>query len=94
MDIRYQKKLFMHKVQMMMLKILIIFGAPAGIAFAVGNWLDKTYFEKPNGSLLALGVAFILSWSIIITTYSKLEKERIELETKEEEEEEKTKQQK
>ncbi len=88
MSVKRQKQDFMHRMHMMMFKILLIFGIPAGIAYGVGQWLDGKYFEGRNGSMLALGVAFVLSWSITLYLYSKLEKERREIELKEEEERE------
>lgn len=74
---------FQHKTFVLMFRILVIFGAPAAIAFFVGRHFDTTYDIRPYGSLAVLAVAFVFSWFLIFRMYMKLEKERKEIEAME-----------
>lgn len=89
MSLKQEKQDFMHRMHMMMIKVLFIFGIPAGIAFFIGQWLDARFFDgSRKGSLLALMVSFVLSWLITLRMYSQIEKERLSLDAREAEERE------
>ncbi len=70
-----------------MFKILIVFGVPAAIAFFAGRWADQTYDMRPYGSLIALGIAFVVSWAITIRIYIKLDRAYKALNKQEQEQE-------
>ncbi len=64
-----------HKTFKLMLRVLIIFGIPAIIAYFAGNHLDSTYNMRPYGSLIAIMVALTISWIITFRMYVKLNRE-------------------
>lgn len=80
MTIEERKAKLMKKVYRLMFAILLIFGIPAVPAFFVGRWLDTTYDMRPTGSVLALIVAAIISWTIMIRLYKKIRNELKEIE--------------
>jgi len=67
-----------------MFRILLIFGIPALVAYFLGGWIDTTYHMKPYGTLAVLGVAFVLSWTLTIRMYFKIDKAFRELRQKQE----------
>lgn len=75
MTIEERKRKLMHKTYKMMFGILLIFGIPAVPAFFAGRWLDTTYDIRPNGSILMIVVAAVISWTIMIRLYKKLRAE-------------------
>lgn len=68
------------KTFLMMFRILLFFAIPAIAAFFAGRYIDITYDMRPYGSLMALGIAFILSWTLIIRMYLGVNNEYKELE--------------
>jgi len=75
-----------HKTFMLMIKVAFIFGVPAALAFFVGRLLDNAYDIRPNGTLVALAVSFVLSWIITIVVYRKMSRAFKDLERRESEE--------
>lgn len=87
MDTEAQREHLMSKSFKMMFLILVIFGVPALLAYFVGNWADKTFDMRPIGSVLALLASAVVSWTILIRIYIKLDREFKELRKREEAEE-------
>lgn len=77
-----------HKAFMQMLYIALIFAIPAAIAFFVGNYFDKIHDSGRQYKLIALAISFVLSWTITIFQYRKIDKEFKEIERKMKEEKE------
>lgn len=75
-----RKQELWHRTFLMMLKILIVFGLPAVIAYFVGGWLDLRYGIEPYGTVGVLFSAFILSWAVVLRMYFKLSEEYKKLE--------------
>lgn len=75
MTIEERKAQLMKKTYRMMFAILLIFGIPAIPAFFAGRWLDQTYNMRPVGSVIALIVAAIISWTIMIRVYLNIRAE-------------------
>jgi len=71
-----------HKSFLLMFRILVIFGIPAVLAYFSGLWLDTRFDMRPYGSLMALGVAVVCSWTITIRMYLRIDKEFRELRKK------------
>lgn len=82
-DLLDQKKSLERRTYQLMFKILIIFGAPAAIAFFLGQWIDARFQLDQLGSMAALLCSFVFSWIITIRLYLMLEKERKEIEAQE-----------
>jgi len=81
-DLDQQQEILRHKTFLLMFRILLVFGIPAALAYFAGSWLDKTYDMRPYGSLIALGVALVISWTITIRIYLTVDKEFRELRKK------------
>ncbi|EKD67300.1 MAG: hypothetical protein ACD_48C00486G0001 [uncultured bacterium] len=81
-ELDQQQEVLRHKTFLLMFRILLIFGIPAVLAYFAGGWLDKSYDMRPYGSLMALGVAIVTSWTITIRIYLKVDKEFRELRKK------------
>ena len=77
-----------HKAFMQMIYIAFIFAIPAGIAFFVGNYFDNLHDSGRQFKLIALPIAFVLSWVITIFQYRRIDKEFKEVERKIKEEKE------
>ena len=78
----------MSKTFQSMIRVAIIFALPAIAAYNIGGWIDEKWNSKPIGSLIVLGIAFVLSWTIVIRMYLKMDKsyrESIQDEEKEDE---------
>lgn len=88
MDLQERKSRIMRKTYAAMFMILVIFGIPAILAYFVGAWLDTTYSIRPMGSVAAIVVAAIVSWTILIRIYLKLSREIRKIEKEEAELEE------
>ncbi len=71
-----KREAFQHKTFVLMLRILFIFGIPAVSGYFLGKYLDTRFNMRPLGSVLTLVFTFILSWTLVIRMYLKLEKER------------------
>ncbi len=71
-----KREAFRHKTFVLMLRLLFIFGIPAAAGYFIGNYLDVRFNMRPFGSVLTLIATFILSWTLVIRMYLKLEKER------------------
>jgi hypothetical protein len=78
-----------HKAFMQMIYIAFIFAVPAAIAFFVGNYFDNIHESGRQFKLIALPIAFVLSWIITIFQYRRIDKEFKEVEQKMIEEKEK-----
>jgi len=87
MSLSDKREALHQKTFLMMFRVLFYFGIPAAGAFFLGRYLDENYINKPFGSLLALGLAFILSWTLVIRLYFSINKEYKDLEALEAEEE-------
>lgn len=61
-----------HRTFIMMIQILVIFGVPAIGSYFAGAYLDTTFDMRPFGSLIAIGVALIISWVITIRLYQNI----------------------
>lgn len=55
-----------------MLYVVGYLAIPAGIGAWVGTWLDQRYDSGHRFALLALFLAFILSWTMIILEYKRM----------------------
>lgn len=78
-----------HKTFILMLKIAILFGIPAAVAFFAGRALDSAYDMRPKGTLICLGVSFIFSWIIVIREYKKISQQFKQIDREEQAEKEK-----
>ena len=69
----------------MMFRVLVYLLVPALIGVFIGKRLDANVGTDKQWSLICLGLAFILSWTLIIIDYKRLHKEITELEREERE---------
>jgi hypothetical protein len=84
MSLEAEKEALMQRTFMLMFRILLVFGLPAFLAYHIGGFIDgKFALEKPYGTLVCLGVAFVSSWVMVFRIYFSLEKEYKALEAKE-----------
>lgn len=67
----------------MMFRVLAYLLLPALAGVGVGKWLDMRFATEKMWSLILLGIAFILSWTLIILDYRKLHHEITALEKEE-----------
>lgn len=49
---------------------LFVFLIPAGMALLIGRWLDNGWQDSKIKTIICLGVAFIISWLIILKRYA------------------------
>lgn len=49
---------------------LFVFLIPAGMALLIGRWLDNGWQDSKIKTIICLGVAFIISWLIILRRYA------------------------
>ena len=69
------KEIYRNKAFSMMLEIGVIIAIPAVVAFFVGKHFDgQTSGNDKIYTLISLGVAFVLSWTIIIYKYIRFDK--------------------
>ena len=74
-DIRKRKEALTHKTFVMAVQVIFVFGIPAFGGLFLGNWLNANTSLAPNGRVITLSIAFVLSWTIIIFMYRKLAKQ-------------------
>lgn len=55
-----------------MLYVVGYLAIPAGIGAWIGTWLDARYNSGHRFAMLALFLAFILSWTMIIMEYKRM----------------------
>lgn len=79
-DLKLKQENLRHKAFMQMIYIAFIFAIPAAIAFFVGNYFDNMYDSGRQFKLIALSIAFVISWLITIFQYKKLDKQFKEME--------------
>ena len=74
-ELNDKKEIYRNKAFSMMLEIGVIIAIPAIVAFFVGKHFDGRASENDQVyTLIALGIAFILSWTIIIYKYIRFDK--------------------
>lgn len=71
------------RIWMLMLRLIFIFGIPAGIGFFLGKYLDERFSIRPKATVAVLTFTFILSWVITVFEYNKLTKKLKDLDEKE-----------
>ncbi len=74
---RYRQKAFF-----MMLEVGVILAVPAFLALFLGKYLDKNNQTGNAITLILLGLAFVLSWVIIIRKYIKFNRKIKEIDKK------------
>lgn len=82
-SIRKKKEQLGHTSFIMALQLIIVFGLPVVVALLVGKWLNDTTSIAPYGTILTGGLAFALSWTIVIRMYKKLTQSFKELQQQE-----------
>lgn len=70
------------KAFVMAIEIIFIFGIPALVAFFGGGWLDERFDTGETLRLVALALAFIFSWVIVIVRALNINKAFKEVEDK------------
>ena len=81
-DLKAGQENLRHKAFMQMIYIAFIFAIPAAIAFFIGNYFDNIHDSGRKFKLIALPVAFVLSWAITIFQYRRLDKQFKDMERK------------
>lgn len=82
-DLRDKRNDVSRKAFNMMFRVLVYLLAPALIAVFLGKSIDAKLGTDKQWSLLCLGLAFILSWTLIIIDYKRLHHDIAELEREE-----------
>ncbi|HQB50810.1 MAG TPA: hypothetical protein PLT32_01160 [bacterium] len=49
---------------------VFVFLVPAGLALLIGRWLDNGWQDSKVKTIICLGLAFIISWSIVLRRYA------------------------
>ncbi|EKE07710.1 MAG: hypothetical protein ACD_18C00002G0005 [uncultured bacterium] len=86
-DISKERNNLHFRIWMLMIRIIFIFGIPAGIGFFVGKYLDERFSMRPKATVITLLLTFVLSWFITVFEYGKITKKLKALDEKEELEE-------
>ena len=82
-NLKEQKENYRSRAFKMMLEIGLIIALPAIVAFFAGKYFDARSVENAKTyTLLLLGLAFILSWTIIIYKYVQFDKKVKEIDRK------------
>jgi len=81
-DIYKEREKYRQKAFFMMLEVGIILAVPAFLALFLGKYLDKNNQTGHTLTLILLGLAFILSWVIIVRKYIKFNKKIKEIDKK------------
>ncbi|PIR74380.1 MAG: hypothetical protein COU35_02940 [Candidatus Magasanikbacteria bacterium CG10_big_fil_rev_8_21_14_0_10_47_10] len=81
--IRKKKEQLGHTSFIMALQLIFVFGLPAVAALLLGKWLNDSTSIAPYGTLLTGGLAFALSWAIVIRMYQRLTRSFKELQEQE-----------
>ena len=81
-DIYKEREKYRQRAFFMMLEVGIILAVPAFLALFLGKYLDKSNQTGDTITLILLGIAFILSWAIIIRKYIKFNKKIKEIDRK------------
>ena len=75
-ELEEKRDKYVHKIFYLMLEILVIFGAPAVVAYFLGAWLDARFTtEGKTLQMTALAVAFVTSWVITIMKYRRIDRQ-------------------
>ncbi len=77
-----QREQYRSKAFMMLVQLIAIFGVPAFAAVFFGKRLDAQYDTGRQWQLLLLAVAFVLSWTVTIRMFIKLDRKAREVDTK------------
>jgi len=81
-DIYKERERYRQRAFFMMLEVGIILAVPAFLALFLGKYLDKNNQTGNTITLILLGLAFILSWVVIIRKYIKFNKKIKEIDQK------------
>jgi uncharacterized membrane protein (DUF485 family) len=81
-NLKVKQESLRHKAFMQMIYIAFIFAIPAAIAFLIGNYFDNLHDSGRQFKLIALPIAFVISWIITIFQYRRIDKEFKDVETK------------
>jgi uncharacterized membrane protein (DUF485 family) len=71
-ELKTEKDKFRDLAFLEMIKIFFVFAVPAALAFWLGTKLDKNLDKGHFYVLIFLGIAFVLSWVMVIFIYKKL----------------------
>ncbi len=81
-DLKNSLELARKKFYVLAFEIFLIFGLPAGAAFFLGKYLIESHGFGKLAQVLALVVAFVLSWVIFIFKFREISKEIADLKNK------------
>lgn len=74
-DLKNKQESIRTKTFVLMLEMIVIFGAPAFVAALLGKQIDLYYNSGKVGTFITLGCAFLFSWFLVIRKYIKLNRE-------------------
>lgn len=79
-ELKIKKNKLHNRLYMMMIEIIFIFGVPALIAVFVGGKIDTSLSSGRQWTIIALVIAFVLSWVFLIMRVKKIGKDIKEVE--------------
>lgn len=74
-ELEKQREDFHHRIFVRLFEIFVIFGVPAVVAFFGGGYLDGLYGHQRKFKLIALPIAFIFSWVIMVIRYTQIDRQ-------------------
>jgi len=77
-----EREKYRSKAFRLMLELAVVIALPAFLALWQGKKLDKAHDSGLTYTLIFLGIAFVLSWTIIIIKYIKMDREIKNIENK------------
>jgi len=78
-ELNTHKKKLQNRLYSMMIEIIFIFGIPAILAVFLGGKIDATLDSGRQWTIVALVVAFIVSWIFLVVRVLKIGKDLKEI---------------
>jgi hypothetical protein len=73
-DLERRQEHYRSKAFRLVIEIAFIFGVPTAAAYFGGRALDRAFDTEQTLLLVSLGVAFVLSWTVLVVRWRKLDR--------------------